>query len=328
MSQHQTHGGLARPGFAAWPWARTTRAVGSRLIGVLFVLWAVATLTFFGVRLIPGDPAAAIAGPQATLEQIEQIRVENGFDRPLVAQYLSQLVRLAQGDLGQSYAQHRAVRELVLEQIPATLILTASALVVAWLISVLLALIATRGDRASASIISAVEIFVAALPGFWLGTILIFVFSSRLQLLPAIGSGNDPARLTLPTLTLALPLAGFLGQTMRESFVDALEAPFALSARSRGETELGVRLIHALRHASIPGIQLSGWAFGALIGNAVIVETLFARPGIGRLLQASVFNRDVPVVVGVVLLIAAIYVVVSLVTDLVSRIVDPRLRAQ
>jgi peptide/nickel transport system permease protein len=129
----------------------------------------------------------------------------------------------------------------------------------------------------------------------------------------------------LPVLTLAIPLAGFLGQIMHEALLDALDSPFALAARARGESEAGVRLRHALRHAAAPGIALSGWAFGFLISGAVVVEQIFARPGLGRTALSAVTSRDVPVIVGVVLVVAVVYIVLTAVTDLLARLVDPRL---
>ncbi|WP_348648536.1 ABC transporter permease [Cryobacterium breve] len=172
---------------------------------------------------------------------------------------------------------------------------------------------------------SGLEIGAAALPHFWLASALIVVFSGWLGLLPPV-STPGPAGLVLPVLTLALPLAGFLGQVMRESMLTALEAPFVISARARGESEAGIRRVHVLRHASLPGISLSGWAFGSLISGAVVVETIFARPGLGRTLLNAVTVQDVPVVIGVVLFVATAYILMTLLTDLAQRVADPRLR--
>lgn len=308
----------------------TARRVLPKVGGAVFVLWAVATVTFFGLRLIPGDPAEAVAGgpgSQATAAELDAIRAEYGLDRPILVQYAIQLKNLLSGDLGESYAQHQPVAELIGDQLPNTLILTAAALVAAWVIAVGFVLIASHSGRIGSAATSCLEVVSAALPTFWLGAILILVFSTELRLFPAAGDGNGFEALALPVLTLAIPLAGFLGQSIRESFDIAVEAPFTLSARARGESEVGVRVIHALRHAALPGIHISGWAFGALISSAVIVETLFARPGIGRLLQNAVLIHDVPVVLGVVLLIAVVYVLVNIATDVIAEIVDPRLRS-
>ncbi|GAA2237593.1 ABC transporter permease [Herbiconiux moechotypicola] len=297
--------------------------------GGVFVLWAAATLTFFGLRLIPGDPAQAVLGgpgSQASAEALAAVRAEYGLDQPVWVQYLRYLGRLGTGDLGSSYSLRQPVAEIIGAQIGGTLLLAALSLAVAWVIALGLAVWSTRGGRVAAAVGSALEIVAAAVPHFWLAMVLVLVFSTTLRWLPAV-STPGPAGLVLPVLTLALPLAGFLGQVMRESVLDALEAPFVLSARARGESEGGVRWRHVLRHGALPGIALSGWAFGWLISGAVVVETIFARPGLGRTLLNAVQLRDVPLVVGVVLVVALGYVVVTVLTDAVSRIADPRLRS-
>ncbi|WP_198414286.1 ABC transporter permease [Cryobacterium sp. Hh7] len=307
---------------------RALGRLGVRLAGAIFVLWAVASVTFFSVRLIPGDPAQAVLGgpgSQASPEALAAVTAEYGFDQPVFTQYLVQLGRLATGDLGRSYALNMEVGPLVLAQLGGTLLLAVLALGLAWVIALALATWSTRGGRVAARVGSSLEIVAAALPHFWLATSLIVVFSIWLGALPPISTGGV-AGLVLPVLTLAIPLAGFLGQIMRESLMIALESPFVLSARARGEGERGVRWIHALRHASLPAISLSGWAFGSLISGAVVVETIFARPGLGRTLLNAVTLRDVPVVIGVVMIVAVAYILMTLLTDAVSRLVDPRLR--
>ncbi len=303
------------------------RWLGLRIAGGVFVLWAVATLIFFALRLIPGDPAQAILGgpgSQASPEALAQVRLDYGLDQPLAAQYFGALGRLLRGDLGTSYALKTDVGALILDQFWGTLILTLAALAAAWLFALGLALWTTRGGWLSDRVGSGMEIVAAAVPHFWLASVFIIVFSSWLGWLPAI-SVPGPIGLVLPVLTLAIPLAGFLGQVMRESLADALESPFALSARARGESETGVRWYHGIRHAALPGISLSGWAFGALLSGAVVVETVFARPGLGRTLLNAVTIRDIPVVTGVALVSALAFILVTVVTDLVDRIADPRL---
>ncbi|MEF2977372.1 ABC transporter permease [Subtercola sp. YIM 133946] len=312
----------ARRPLTAWRW------VATRLAGAVFVLWAVATLTFFSIRLIPGDPAEAILGgpgSRATPEALAQVREQYGFNQPLFVQYLNEIGRLARGDFGTSYALKAPVTTVILEGAGNTLILAAVSLAVAWLIAIGLAVWATRGGRVSRAIATGLEIVSAAVPNFWLATIFILIFSIGLHWLPPVSAPGIPG-LVLPVLTLAIPLAGFLGQVMRESLLNALDAPFTLSARARGESETGVTLKHALRHAALPGISLSGWAFGSLISGAVVVETVFARPGLGRSLLNAVLIRDIPVVIGVVMVVALVYIVVTLLTDLADRIADPRLR--
>ncbi|NQX26482.1 ABC transporter permease [Microbacteriaceae bacterium VKM Ac-2854] len=305
-----------------------TRWLALKLAGALFVLWAVATAVFFLIRLIPGDTAQAILGgpgSQASAEALAQVRAEYGLDQPLFVQYLVQLGRLAVGDFGSSYAQRVPVAELIGAQLPGTLLLAVLALALGWLLALAVALYSTRGGRLAAAIGSGLELTAAALPHFWLATVLIAVFATTLGWLPPVSTA-DARGLVLPVLTLAIPLAGFLGQVMRQALLDALEAPFSFAALARGESATGLRLRHAIRHAILPGISLSGWAFGYLIGGAVVVETIFARPGLGRTLLNAVTVRDLPVVTGVVLVTALAYILVTVVTDALSRIADPRIR--
>ncbi|ROO85403.1 peptide/nickel transport system permease protein [Actinocorallia herbida] len=301
----------------------------ARVLGAVFVLWAVVTLAFFGAYAIPGDPAEAVvggAGSRSTPEQLAQISAQYGFDRPLWVQYLDTLGDLLHGDLGTSYSLKTPVATLIGQTVGGTLVLAAASLAVAWAVAIIVALGSTRDSRLGTALGSLLEVTSVAVPHFWLGSVLILLFSVGLGWLPPI-STPGPSGLVLPVLSLALPLAGFLGQVMRESFIAALDAPFTLSARARGETETRVRLVHALRHAALPAISLSGWAFGSLISGAVVVETLFSRPGLGRTLLAGVLAGDIPVIVGVVLVIAAVYVLVTFATEAADRIADPRLKA-
>ena len=290
------------------------------------MLWAVASLTFFAIHLVPGDPAQAILGgpgSQASQEALDQVRADYGLDQPLAVQYVAMLGRLLTGDLGDSYDLKTPVASLIGSQLPGTLALAALALVVAWVLAVGLALWSTSAGRVGRAIAGGLELTAAALPHFWLATVLIAVFSTSLGWLPPV-SNDAPSGLVLPVITLAVPLAGFLAQVMREQMLEALEQPFAVSAAARGETVAGVRLRHALRHAALPAINLSGWAVGYLISGAVVVETIFARPGLGRTLLRATELRDVPVVVGVVLMVALVYVLMTIATDVVSRLADPR----
>jgi peptide/nickel transport system permease protein len=300
-----------------------------RLAGCVFVLWAAATVTFFVLRLIPGDPALAVLGgpgSQASPAALAHVREVYGLNDPVIVQYVAQLGRSATGDLGQSYSLHEPVASVIGEQIGSTLILAALSLAVAWLLAVALATWSVRGGRTSRALGSGLEIVSAALPHFWLATVLILLFSTTLGWLPAV-SVPGPAGVVLPVLTLAIPLAGFLGQVMREALLVAMQSPFVLSARARGESETGVLWRHALRHAALPAISLSGWAFGSLISGAVVVETIFARPGLGRSLLRAVQDQDVPLVSGIVLVVALVYCVMTVLADALDRVADPRLRA-
>lgn len=307
----------------------TVRWLLGKLGGGIFVLWAVATVIFFGIRLIPGDPAEAIMGgpgSQASAEALAAARAHYGLDQPLYVQYFGQLWRLATGDLGTSYSLKIPVAEVLGELLPSTLTLAVLALLVAWAMALVLAVLSTRSGALGTALGSGLEIVSAAVPHFWLASVLILVFSTMLGWLPPV-STNTPAGLVLPVVTLALPLAGFLGQVMRDTMLEAQRSAFALSARARGESEVGVLLRHSLRHAALPAIALSGWAFGSLLSGAVVVESIFARPGLGRSLLAAVTSRDIPMVTGVALLSAAAYVLIMALSDAAERIVDPRMGA-
>lgn len=274
-----------------------------RIIGAVVVLWAVATLIFFAIRLVPGDPAEAILGgpgSQASAASLALVRRQYGLDQPLVVQYLDQLGRLARGELGTSYSLKQSVASVLGAQLPPTLLLAALSLVVAWLLAIAVAWWSSGGGRIANGLASTLEVVASAVPQFLLASVLIVVFAVQLEWLPPVSSGT-PSGLVLPVFTLAVPVAGFLGQVTRDSLLDASAAPFALSARARGEGPTGVFARHLLRHAALPGLALSGWAFGSLLSGAVVVESVFARPGLGRTLLDAVTLRDIPLVTGVAL---------------------------
>ncbi|MFV3314670.1 ABC transporter permease [Pseudomonas sp. NY15374] len=306
------------------------RALGRRAVirlgGGLLVLWAVATLTFFALRLMPGDPVLAILGGTTgnpTPEAIEATRREYGLDKPLPVQYALYLGRLVQGDLGQSYSQHQPVTRVLAEQAGATLELTFAALVLAWLLVLLLTVVTAGRGRLIGGLASLAETLSAALPHFWLGVVLLAVFAFGLRWFPPAGS-ESLASLVLPAFSLAIPLAGFIAQVTRESLELTLDQPFILSARSRGLSDLAVRFRHALRHALLPGVSLSGWAIGALISGAVVCEVIFSRKGVGRQLYQAVQLQDLPLVIGITLVVAAAYVLANILVDLLYQWIDPR----
>jgi peptide/nickel transport system permease protein len=307
-------------------WRRLVRAVGS---GVL-VLWGAATVTFVAVNAMPGNPAVAMAGGAANHPSkalIAAVTKEYGFDKPILVQYLTYLLRLVEGNLGFSASQKMPVTDVIAESIWPTIVLTASALVLAWVIAVASCLLTVRRGRLSSSIGSGLEVLAAALPQYWLGILLLEIFAFSLGWIPATG-GDGVVGLILPSLTLAIPLAGFMSQVTRDEFDLALEQPFVTSARARGMSDWGVRLRHALRHAILPGLTLSGWALGSLISGAVIVETLYSRNGLGGILLVGVTQQDMPLTVGVTLIVALVYVIANIVVDALYVVADPRLRTR
>ncbi|WP_309067160.1 ABC transporter permease [Microbacterium sp.] len=308
------------------------RWIAGRVGSALLVVWIVATVVFFALRA-SGDPLEAILGgpgSQAGPEAVAQAREEYGLDQPLILQYLTQLWRVATFQLGDSYARRQPVSDLIAAQLPGTLLLAALALLLAWTLALAGSTIAAtaRGPvgRAVVAGVRGLELVATVMPQFWLGAVLILVFAASLRILPATSGGGDPAGLILPVVTLAIPIAGFLAQLSRDALREADRAPFATTARSRGASESRVLLHHTLRHASLPALSLSGWAFGHLLSGAVVVESLFARPGLGRLLLDAAMSRDVPVVIGSVVVVAVLYVLVVTVVDAVELLVDPRLR--
>ncbi|KMN22670.1 ABC transporter permease [Pseudomonas helleri] len=307
-------------------WLQVGRRAVWRVAGGLLVLWAVATLTFFALRLMPGDPVLAILGGPSgnpSPETIAEATREYGLDKPLAVQYALYLGRLVQGDLGVSYSQHLPVTRVLAEQSWATLQLTFTSLVLAWLLVLLLTVLTAGRQRWVAKVASFAETVSAAVPHFWLGLVLLAVFAFGLRWFPPAGS-DGWRTLVLPSVALAVPLAGFIAQVTRESLELTLEQPFVLTARTRGLSETAVRFKHVLRHAVLPGISLSGWAIGALISGAVVVEVIFSRKGLGRQLYQAVQAQDLPLTIGISLTVAAVYVLANILVDLLHLWVDPR----
>ncbi|HEY4577928.1 MAG TPA: ABC transporter permease [Yaniella sp.] len=300
---------------------RLARRVGAAVI----LLWLVATVIFIAIRLIPGDPAEAIMGgpgSQASAEALEAAREQYHLNEPILVQYGLYLAQLATGDLGTSYAQHRPVAQVMAEVLPATLQLTLIALVLAWGIAFVMAAIAARSSRLGRVMGTLIEVVAAAVPHFWLGAMLIIIFSTWLGWLPAVDTGTVQG-IILPAVTLAIPLSGFLAQLMRDSLMTAMNSPFALAARARGASEGQVFFRHGFRHAALPALNLTGWAVAASISGAVVVEEVFARPGLGRSLLGAVLARDMPMVTGIALFSALIYMVVMLIVEAIEAFINP-----
>ncbi len=297
------------------------------LLGIV-VVWGAATVTFIGMQLLPGDKATLIAGGGslggATPEVLAAITREYGLDRPLIAQYGDFLARLIHGDLGTSYQRGAPVAELIWSQLGSTVVLALGAAVLGFVLAVVLATSTAARPRGRA-VTSTVELVLLSTPSAWVGILALTVFSFELRIFPAIGN-DGIASLVLPWVTLALPIAAALAQVMRDGLERALEQPFATTVLSRGATHGRLRWRHLARHSLIPVLTLSGWSLAELLGGVVIVETVFARAGIGQLLVTAVTSRDFPVVAGVVILSAVVFVVVNVIVDALYRVVDPRLR--
>ncbi|MFI9526021.1 ABC transporter permease [Micromonospora rosaria] len=305
----------------------TLRPVLRRVAAGLLVLWIAATAAYLALLAAPGDIVDSIVGEGPDTPEIRaEIMREWGLDRPALVQYLDYLWRLAGGDLGRSYLLQRPVAEVIGEQVGPTFTLAAAAAALGVLLA-LLAALTTAGPRRPwlRRGVSTVELVLVSTPAFLIGIVLLSVLSFRFGLFPVSGD-QGLAALVLPAVTLALPIAGLLAQVLRDSLDRALEEPFVLTARARGVVERVVLLRHVLRHALLPVVTLAGWQFSLLIGSTIIVEQVFGRPGLGQVVLNAVTSGDMPVVLAVVTLSAAVYVAVNTLADLAYLLVDPRLR--
>ena len=299
-----------------------------RLLLTLPVLLGVATLVFSLIHLVPGDPAQAMLGDGASAQDIAELRVNLGLDRPLLEQYVTFLRHAITGDLGRSFRTGQPVTTMIVERIPATAELAVAAMIVAILIAIPLGVVAAVW-RGTAADYGAMTFALAgvSIPNFWLGPLLAIVFAVELGWLPVSGRGTL-AHLILPAVSLGLALAAILARMTRASLLEELRELYVRAARARGASRVAAITTHALRNSMIPLLTIVALQFGAVLTGAVITETIFAWPGIGRLLIQSIGFRDYPMVQGCILLIAVTYVTVNLVTDLMYGVLDPRIRLE
>jgi ABC-type dipeptide/oligopeptide/nickel transport system permease component len=299
-----------------------------RLLLTVPVLLGVATLVFSLIHLVPGDPAQAMLGDGASPQDVAELRTSLGLDRPLLEQYVTFLRHAVTGDLGQSFRTGQPVTAMIVERIPATAELAIAAMMVAILIAIPLGVVAAVW-RGTAADYGAMTFALAgvSIPNFWLGPLLAIVFAVELGWLPVSGRGTL-AHLILPAVSLGLALAAILARMTRASLLDELRELYVRAARARGVSRLVAITLHALRNSMVPLLTIVALQFGAVLTGAVITETIFAWPGIGRLLIQSIGFRDYPMVQGCILLIAVTYVTVNLVTDLMYGVLDPRIRLE
>lgn len=306
----------------------------------LAVMLGVVTLVFFLLHAAPGDPARLLLGPQATPAQIEAQRRTLGLDRPVIAQYGTWLGRFARGDWGTSIATGQPVRSLIADAWPSTAVLVGLSLLLSYVLGIALGVLqaARRGPVDTA--LSVVSVTLFALPGYWLGLMLVLVFSYWLRVLPAFGAAGLDAEflspvgraidalrhLALPLLTLTLIGLGSIARFVRAAMVDLRGSPFLAVARAKGLGESAVLLRHALRNALIPVLTLLGLSLPALFSGAVFIEAIFAWPGVGRILVEAVQARDYPVVLAATAISAFLVVVGSLLADALVAVADPRVR--
>jgi len=303
-----------------------TRFVLRRLLLTVPVLFGVATLVFSLIHLVPGDPVLAMLGESASPIDVADLRTRLGLDRPLLVQYASFMGGALHGDLGQSMRTSQPVTRAIAERMPATLELAVAAMAVAVIIAIPLGILAavragTRVDHAATTF----ALIGISMPNFWLGPLLAIVFAVELGWLPVSGRGTL-AHLVLPAVTLGASLAAIVARMTRASMLEELRELYVLAARARGVSAARAVLRHAFRNSLIPIVTVLGLQFGSVLTGAIITETIFAWPGVGRLLVQSITARDYPAVQGCILLIAITYVSVNLFVDVLYGVLDPRIR--
>ena len=297
-------------------------------------MFIVGIFVFFIIHLIPGNPAAMMLGPEATPEEIDAFSRTMGLDRPIPIQFVEWISKVVKGDFGMSlFFQGQQVTEVVFEHFKVTLTLTVLGVVLAIIFGIITGVIAAINhnnilDRTIMVMTSA----GVSIPNFWLGLMLVLFFSIRLSLLPpagfkplSAGLGESLRYLILPAITLAFGQTSLIARMTRSNMLEVLRSDYVRTAKAKGLSELMVNYKHALKNVLIPVITIIGLSFANLMGGAVVTEQIFNIPGVGRLLIKSVFTRDYPVIEGIVLYIAAMWVIINLVTDVLYVIIDPRI---
>ena len=286
------------------------------------------SLAVFALVHLSGDPVRLMVPTDAPPEVVEEVRRALGFDRPLAEQFVRWAARAARGDLGVSLRNHRPVAGLIAERMPATIELTVAALLIAVVAAVPAGIVSAvhRGTWIdSLAMVGAVA--GQAMPVFWLALLLISLFGVHLRWLPVYGHGSL-AHLVLPAVSLSTIVLGRLARLVRSSMLEVLGEDYVRTARAKGLAERRVLAVHALRNAAIPVVTVLGLQFAQLLGGAVVTETIFAWPGLGRLVVEAIFNRDFPIVQGVVLVVSLIFVIVNVLVDVAYVLIDPRIRVE
>jgi len=297
-----------------------------RLLSTIPVLLGISLLLFFMLRMLPGDPAQVLAGQMATPEDVKLIRHQLGLDQPIFIQYGIFLSRLVLFDLGRSARTQNPVIKEVWARLPNTVLLAVAAITLACLFGIPAGILsAVRSYTWIDYLFTSMALFGISMPVFWLGLMLVVIFSVVLQWLPAGGTGSWK-HVILPSLTLAAFVVAFITRMTRASMIETMAQEYTTTARSKGLKEKVVILKHALRNALIPIITVVGLQFGMLLGGAVLTETVFAWPGLGRLIVDSILARDYPVIQGTILIFGLLYILVNLVVDMAYAFIDPRIR--
>ncbi len=302
------------------------RYVINRLAQSFLTIFLTVSAVFVLVRLAPGDPAKAYAGPFSTTEQVEAVRRQFGLDQPLLAQYWTFVKGLFQGDLGTSFSYQAPALDVVLDRLPYTITLAISAILVTALVSVPLGVwMAKRADSRSELVANVLAVAGQSMPEFWTGVMLLTVFAVLIPVLPASGF-TTWGGLVLPTLTIAVLQVALISRMVRREMVDNFAAPYLNVARSRGVSERVLTWHYAMRNAGVPVLTALGTRFAAMLNGVVVVEVVFAWPGVGSLVVRALSTRDYPLIVATVLVTAVLAVLVHLLVDLCYPLLDPRVR--
>jgi peptide/nickel transport system permease protein len=299
-----------------------------RILTSILVLFGVSVLVFSVIHLVPGDVTMAILGRQKVSEEkVNKLREQLGLNDPLYVQYGRYLNRALHGDLGTSIRNNLPVSKSIGEQMPSTIALALSAFLLALTLGGVLGVVAAlRQGSWIDTLVMAISVSGLSIPTFWMGLLLILLFSVKWGMFPSISNGSSPRELFLPALALGLPEAAVVARMVRASLLDVLGKEYITAARAKGLPRHMVTMKHAMRNALIPVVTFAGLQMAYLLGGATIVETMFARQGIGRLAVQSIYNRDYPVVQGVVLVTATIYVLLNMLTDITYVFLNPKIR--
>jgi peptide/nickel transport system permease protein len=300
--------------------------VARRLLHLIPVLLGISFLVFLLVHLVPGDPVRIMLQDVGSPEQVARVREQLGLDRPIYVQYVSFVVRAAQGDFGRSIHTRRPVAQEIRYRMPFTIRMAVAATLVAVALGIGLGAIAAMHHQSALDYgTMVIALAGVSLPSFWFGLVLILIFSLHLRWLPPTGA-DSVLHLILPAITLGSGAAAIIARLTRSSMLEVLRQDYIRTARAKGVPDRRMVYRHALKNAMIPVISIVGLQFASLLGGAVIVETVFGWPGIGRLAVDAIFNRDIPVIQAVVLVAAVIFVMVNLLVDLLYGWLDPRIR--
>jgi len=308
-----------------------TKTIGKRILQMLIVLFCVTFATFFLTYLAPGDPAAAMyeaSGIVPTESMLRETQIAMGLDKPFFTQYTIWLVGCLRGDFGISFSKKTAVLKLLVQRIRPTVQLALCALGMMIIVSAPLGILsAVRQNRATDYLMRALSFIGISMPGFWIGLMLIYIFALKLNLLPVISSGNGLQKMILPASTLAISMSAKYIRQVRTAFLEELSQEYVIGARARGIKKTTILWRHVLPNSVLPLITMLGLSLGSLLGGTAVVEIIFSYPGLGSLVVSAVGARDYPLIQGVVLWIALIYMGINLLVDISYSFFDPRIRA-